>query len=916
MADRLAPSLAGAASALVVLGGLLVAARSAAADPSYPGIAASYALRSAPHGVAVGDLNGDHGPDLVMACPGGLSTGSQVLTVLLGTGSGGFRPGAEVATGGQPWSVAVGDLNEDGHLDVVATIRNANMVEVFLGNGDGTFRAPADLGTGSDPVSTAMADLNGDGHLDLVTVNDLGGSLTVRLGHGDGTVATRSNLEAGTSPWAVAIGDLDRDGHPDLVVSHISGTTVSVLLGDGSGGFGAPAEYDAGVDPTGIALGDFNDDGALDVATGSTYYLGGLEVLFGRGDGTLGPPQPRPAPGYAYALAAADLNRDGHTDLIATSTTGVFTVWLGDGSGDFLPRSDQLTGTEPVGLAIADLNGDSLLDVVTANNTASSVSVHFGNGDGTFGAPPVRLSTDSNLPTSIAIGDLNGDGQPDLVAGTDARLLLVWRGDGHGHFGQRIASESAHETTRFALADLDGDGHLDVVTAHSTGVAVLFGAGDGSLGGEASYPIGAAARWVAVGDVSGDGVPDVAATRSGGVAVLLGRGDGTLGPSTLFPTGGISPNPDRVEIGRVNDDGTGDLVVSSQDYSPTVLLALGSGAFAPPVAFDAGNAVSSFALTDIDGDRRLDVVAGQTGARTASVILGHGDGTFAPPVAYPVGSGPLVAVGRFDGDTLEDLATANAYAGTVTLWHNAGGGVMAGRTDLVCGGSPQAVAAGDLNGDGVSDLAIASYPASITLILSGTEPPPRLLERFQGLASAAGVQLQWRFMDPARWSGVQVQRAEPGAGAWTSLSIPVRDEGGISVAEDSAAPSDGVSWYRLSTTDVDGSVVVTGPIRPTASSPTPIPVPATLALSAPVPNPGRGSLRFSFTLSRDGEARVTVLDLQGRVVATPAGGNYTAGPHSVTWNALSTDRDAPPGLYFLRLRAEGRTVIRRAALLR
>jgi hypothetical protein len=209
--------------------------------------------------------------------------------VLLGNGDGTFGPKIDSATGFDPVSVAIGDLNGDGRPDVATAGLFSTVASVMLGNGDGTFGPRTDHSTGGNEISesqvgdraVAIGDLNGDGKPDLAVANGdfrPTGTVGVLLGNGDGTFRESSVYPTGAVPAAVAIGDLDGDGRPDLAVSNGLDATVSVLPGNGDGTFGAKSDY--GPAEISVAIGDLNGDGRLDLAlaVGFQYGLAGYQL--------------------------------------------------------------------------------------------------------------------------------------------------------------------------------------------------------------------------------------------------------------------------------------------------------------------------------------------------------------------------------------------------------------------------------------------------------------------------------------------------------------------------------------------------------------------------------------------------------------------------------------------------------------
>jgi hypothetical protein len=203
--------------------------------------------------VAIADMNGDGRPDLVVASTPSVDdgTGHRIyfgeVSVRLGNGDGTFVTGTSFPTGQSPWSLAVADLNGDGRLDVVAANRGqplestpGSTASVLLGNGDGTLGPKTDFDTGMVPVSVAVKDLNGDGHPDLAVTCWWVGAVSVLFGNGNGTFQPQILFSTGAVNYSVAIGDLNADGRPDLAIGNQSTNTVHVLLNVGNGTVGAP----------------------------------------------------------------------------------------------------------------------------------------------------------------------------------------------------------------------------------------------------------------------------------------------------------------------------------------------------------------------------------------------------------------------------------------------------------------------------------------------------------------------------------------------------------------------------------------------------------------------------------------------------------------------------------------------------
>lgn len=346
-----------------------------------------------------------------------------------------------------------------------------------------------------------VADFNGDGTLDVaVSSEGLNPNNEFGLfpGNGDGTLGSPTYISVldplvnVSLPNNPTVGDLNNDGKPDLVWSGYGDNSNDIALNQSSGGvfnFTSPTAVSlvgAPQAPAMTAVGDLNGDGKADLV--QTGYNGGqcgsgaldgnsILMRLGNGDGTFGAQQqvftsPNPlACGGSMGAAIADVNADGRPDIIGlsnqvspTDNHGSILVGLGDGMGAVQqPAPRVLTGSDgrPWQIAVADLNGDSRPDVVTANDT--STSVLLGNGDGTFQTPQV----DASLPASgLAVGDVNGDGVKDIVVSTyahdDVRVAL---GNGDGTFDapSQIAFPAGTHPWGLALADLNGDGLNDII---------------------------------------------------------------------------------------------------------------------------------------------------------------------------------------------------------------------------------------------------------------------------------------------------------------------------------------------------------------------------------------------------------------------------------------------------------------------
>ena len=329
--------------------------------------------------VAAGDLDRDGDVDVVAATT---SSPGQV-GVLRNNGNGTFATATPEQFGSipaDPAELALGDVNRDGVLDLVVVSRGIPRVPVLLGAGDGTFADPTCCfapSSGSQtflsPQDVAVADLDRDGKPDVAVTAP--GSVYVYRGGGDGTFAEPVATRSIDDPRHVALGDLTRDGRPDLVVARgVDPAEVVVLRGTGAG-FAAPVAYATGRTPKDVAVADVDVDGKPDVVTAGQQ---GLSFLRNNGNGTLAAPVLLSTGGAPEYVVVADFNLDGLPDLAAANRpldSNDVAVLLATAGGGFDGPKRFKAATEPVSLAVADLDDDGRPDLAVGNQQSADVSV-------------------------------------------------------------------------------------------------------------------------------------------------------------------------------------------------------------------------------------------------------------------------------------------------------------------------------------------------------------------------------------------------------------------------------------------------------------------------------------------------------------------------------------------------------------
>jgi hypothetical protein len=345
--------------------------------------------------------------------------------------------------------------------------------------------APATVSAGDDLIPVAVGDFNEDGKLDLAVADSSSNNVSLLLGNGDGTFQSAVVYSVGQSPSSVAVGDFNGDGRLDLAVANSGSNNVSILLGNGDGTFQSAVESGAGESPGSVAVGDFNGDGKLDLAlAGSNNGNGYVSILLGNGDGTF-----QPAVVYGVGLnpgsvAVGDFNGDGTLDLaliVANDGVGYVNILLGNGDGTFQTAVEYGAGAGqvPTSVAVGDFNGDGRLDLAVAAvavvglGGSANVSILLGNGDGTF--QPAMVYSDGGIyPGPVVLADFNGDDRLDLaVANTGDINVSILLGNGDGTFQPALEYGAGLNPDSLAVGDFNGDGRLDLVTANGS-VSVLL----------------------------------------------------------------------------------------------------------------------------------------------------------------------------------------------------------------------------------------------------------------------------------------------------------------------------------------------------------------------------------------------------------------------------------------------------------
>ena len=339
----------------------------------------------------------------------------------------------------------------------------------------------------------------------------------------------------------------------------------------------------------------------------------------------------------------------------------------------FLPAKIYPAGRDARAVAVGDLDGDGKPDLATANHHSDSVSVLLNAGRGSFRTRRDYLVAAG--PLSVAVADLNADGKLDvLTASASAAAVSVLLNKGNGTFEPRRNYPTGDEPFDVAVGDLDGDGDPDLVTANYDfpgHVSVLLNNGDGSFADNRDFVTGDAPESIVVGDLNGDGSQDVA-TAGSAVSILLNAGGGILRSPHDISTGA---NLSSIGVGDLNGDGKPDLATASYESgSIFVLLNRGGGRFGTR-AYRTVREPQSVAIGDLNGDRRVDIAVVSDEA-IVSVLGNRGDGTLDAGREYlssrpsPLAQGASIGIADVSSDGRSDIVTANEITNSVSVLLN------------------------------------------------------------------------------------------------------------------------------------------------------------------------------------------------------------------------------------------------------
>lgn len=760
-----------------------------------------------PNSIAIGDIDGDSKPDLAIT-----NNNSNSVSIFRNTSTNGnvsFATKIDFNTGTNPNSIAIGDIDGDGKLDLAITNNGSNSVSILRNLssvGTVSFAAKLDFTTGTFPKSIVVGDIDGDSKPDLGITNLGSNSVSIlRNASANGNVgfATKIDFITGTNPYSIAIGDLDGNGKNDLAITNNGNNSVSVMRNISSIGtvnFATKIDFTTCSNPSSVNIGDIDGNGKLDLAVANSNSLVSIlrnidtngtynfeaKVDFTIGSGT-------------RSLIIGDLDGDGKPDLTASSYDNIFilrnnplppsptiisispisgpigttvsisganfdtnstnnTVFFGSVKATVITTStNSLTVIVPPGATFAPINVLNNINSLTASSTLSfNPTFNPNKSDITPNDMATKIDFTAGVsPKALAIVDINADGKLDIATANASNLsnsVSIFRNtsvSGTISFASKLDFAVGIYPESFAIGDINGDGKPDLAFANrgDNSVSILLNTssnGTVSFAPKVEFGTGSYPTSIAIGDVNGDGKLDLAVANyvSGTVSILRNTSNGSNVNFEEKVDFVANPGVYCVVIGDIDNDGKPDLATANVDdstvsvfrniYNPKLRIVN----FATRVNFTVENSPRNLTIGDIDGDGKLDLITANATSNSVSVlrnISSNGAPNFAAKVNFGTFVNPYsVSIGDINGDSKPDLIIPNtAINNTVSVLRNIGsiGNInYATKVDFATGSIPWYTAVGDINGDNKADIVtINNNNSTISVLRNNPQFPPTIL---------------------------------------------------------------------------------------------------------------------------------------------------------------------------------------------
>ena len=677
--------------------------------------------------IAIADFNNDNKPDIII-----LNNGTNTIILLSGYGDGTFTNPVAYSTGphSSPYSIGVGDFNNDNQSDVVIANQQNNNIKIFNSYAKPTFATEITF-------STVIDDSDDDNDADIVVVHS-----DANKWIDDGAIPSTQNTKHirskrtsfGTYSCAmrVAVGDFNNDRLSDIVINNPYMDSIGVLLGYGNGRFASPLVLPV-VDSSNrnsIALGDFNNDTWLDIAV-ANFDTNNIGIFLGHSNGKF-------AFQLTYhsnninrpvSLAIGDYNNDGRLDIFVISDGSESIVaLLGYGNGTFSRRTIYYAAKycTPFSIAVADFNNDGRLDIAVTLLSVDNVNILLGRSNGTFQSPKTFSTGTFTRPNSLAVGDFNQDGNMDIAVGnTEGREehILILLGNGKRNFSNhgKYATQTDSMVCSVVIGNFSKDSHADiaVVSFDSQQVEIFLGYGDGSFMNQMPYSTATSSNPVsiAIGHFNNDNLTDLAVSyfEEAVVGILLGSTVTNFVDQSTWSTG-TAASPRSLVLNDFTNDGQFDIIVGNDGtHDIDILINDGYGKFSIQTVCSGDSTFypTCMVASDFNGDKQLDIAVANSVVSTITLLYGEGNSTFGRPTVFLTedNSNPQsIAIGDFNNDNKTDIVVAHSNTGSVSFFLRIDKGAVENFTSLSTGSNskPHKLIVADLDNDGRLDMAVAN----------------------------------------------------------------------------------------------------------------------------------------------------------------------------------------------------------------
>jgi len=517
-----------------------------------------------------------------------------------------------------------------------------------------------------------------------------------------------------SNSFALDAGDINGDGNVDVVVSNSGEDDLEIFIGDGSGVLTKWVTVFTGQTGGVTRIVDLNGDGVLDIAVAGSSSSSGLNILINKGGGQFDRIGPFDAGYLPYYIHPADFNGDGVVDLLTAGANA--SIFLGTGGGYFAARFVLPTAASwPTSAGIGDVDADGNLDVVTANGLMGTISVYLGKGDATF--YPETMYPIGDLPEALHLADMNHDGVLDVVVANESagvtfgEAVTIALGLGDGSFASPVKFSLSPDATNHAeVGDFDGDGNLDVATYGGFKIKILLGQGDGTLVAGNTYAIGGWARRLLTHDINGDGVLDILWSNELTLNTRLGQST-----SVVRPVDFAMNNWSREStVADWNKDLFPDLALAEQGGIQVFLNDAASVLGTPTLMTDPGGSPSdelrSVESGDFNRDQNNDIIALNYTSPALIGFYGNGAGAFPTTYRKVLADVPerLVTLDANHDGYLDVAVSYDQFTNKVGVFLQGFGGTFGAEIVLAMPEAVVDLTALDADADGNIDLAFVT----------------------------------------------------------------------------------------------------------------------------------------------------------------------------------------------------------------